>query len=299
MARIRTIKPEFWTSEQILECSPIARLLFIGIWNFCDDAGNHVASLRTIKANVLPGDDIASTTIQGLLDELYANDLIDFYIVDNKRFLHITGWHHQRIDRPTYKHPEYKKGENDEKSLAARRTLDTQSPPEGKGMEGNSKGEEDTTTYQPVENCARENPTSFPADESKIPKPVPDDAPTRAAQVAVILRRNGACHRTHAGDKGVLRLVGINATDSETLIALELAKRQRQAAASAQPITAAYLVPIVEGQRSSPAGGGGKYAKNLEDMAALVAWADAEILAEAQGQGSPPPYPEPPALEEN
>ena len=41
MARIRSIKPEFWTAEQVMECSPMARLLFIGMWNFCDDGGNH------------------------------------------------------------------------------------------------------------------------------------------------------------------------------------------------------------------------------------------------------------------
>jgi len=43
MARIRTIKPEFWVSEQVGECSPNARLLFIGMWNFCDDRGVHPA----------------------------------------------------------------------------------------------------------------------------------------------------------------------------------------------------------------------------------------------------------------
>ena len=49
MARIRTVKPEFWASEQVMECSPIARLLFIGLWNFCDDAGNHPLSEKTLR----------------------------------------------------------------------------------------------------------------------------------------------------------------------------------------------------------------------------------------------------------
>ena len=63
MARIRTIKPEFWTSEQVMECSPLARLLFIGVWNFCDDAGNHPMSAKTLKALVFPGDDITSAKV--------------------------------------------------------------------------------------------------------------------------------------------------------------------------------------------------------------------------------------------
>ena len=48
MARIRTVKPEFWTSEQVAECTPIARLAFIGIWNFCDDNGIHPASIKRL-----------------------------------------------------------------------------------------------------------------------------------------------------------------------------------------------------------------------------------------------------------
>ena len=132
MARIRSIKPEYWSSEQVMECSPIARLLFIGLWNFCDDAGNHVASERTIKAEIFPGDDISSTDVRRLLDELSSNKLIAFYTNDSKDYLHVTGWRkHQKIDRPTYKHPAY--------SESDRRALDESSPPEGKGVEGSGE----------------------------------------------------------------------------------------------------------------------------------------------------------------
>lgn len=50
MARIRSIKPEFWTSEQVMALSPLARLAFLGMWNFCDDAGIHPASAKTLNA---------------------------------------------------------------------------------------------------------------------------------------------------------------------------------------------------------------------------------------------------------
>lgn len=132
MARIRSIKPEYWSSEQVMECSPIARLLFIGLWNFCDDAGNHVASERTIKAEIFPGDDISSADVRRLLDELSSNKLIAFYTNDSKDYLHVTGWRkHQKIDRPTYKHPAY--------SESDRRALDESSPPEGSGVEGSGE----------------------------------------------------------------------------------------------------------------------------------------------------------------
>lgn len=106
MARIRTIKPEFWTSEQVMNCSRDARLLFIGLWNFCDDGGNHPASAKTLKAEVFPGDDKLETAdVMTWVDELIEQDLVSEYEVEGREFWHVTGWHHQRIDQPTLRHP--------------------------------------------------------------------------------------------------------------------------------------------------------------------------------------------------
>lgn len=136
MARIRTIKPEFWTSEQIMECSPNARLLFIGLWNFCDDAGIHPASAKTLKAEIFPGDDIPVADVQLLIEELIQNKLIIMYLVGDKRYWIVTGWHHQRIEKPNYRHPKPEITQPlDEHSTTIRRPLDDHSPPEGKGME--------------------------------------------------------------------------------------------------------------------------------------------------------------------
>ena len=105
MARIRTIKPEFWSSEQVVELSPTARLLFIGLWNFCDDGGNHPASARTLKMEVFPGDDFTAEQISGMVDEMKKCGLIIEYQADNRTYWHVTGWHHQKIEKPNYKHP--------------------------------------------------------------------------------------------------------------------------------------------------------------------------------------------------
>jgi len=102
MARIRTVKPEYWSSEQILDLSIPARLLFIGLWNFCDDAGIHPASPRTLKAEVFPADNI---DVVPLIEEIEAQRLIARYEVGEKPYWYITGWQHQKIDRPTFKHP--------------------------------------------------------------------------------------------------------------------------------------------------------------------------------------------------
>lgn len=56
MARIRTIKPEFFTSEDIVSMSPIARLLYIGLWCEADRDGRLVWKPGTLKLRYLPGE---------------------------------------------------------------------------------------------------------------------------------------------------------------------------------------------------------------------------------------------------
>jgi hypothetical protein len=100
VSRIRTIKPDFWSSAQVMECSPNARLLFIGMWNFADDKGRLPLSPKSIKAQVFPGDNLNSDDILGMILELSKNDLLFAYSIDGKDYLQVTGWHHQRIDKP-------------------------------------------------------------------------------------------------------------------------------------------------------------------------------------------------------
>ena len=147
MARIRSIKPEFWSSEQVMSCSPLARLLFIGIWNFCDDGGNHPLSPRTIKALVFPGDDITVDSVDGLLGELKSSKLIAIYSVDGKTYLHVRGWRHQKIDKRTFKYPAFIVGPDDS-SPSGSRILDEESSngsralPPGRDGEGMGNGED-------------------------------------------------------------------------------------------------------------------------------------------------------------
>lgn len=99
MARIRTIKPEFWTDEKLIECSLIARLLFIGTWNFADDAGNLDRSPKQIKARIFPLDEI---DCEPYLLELISHGLLTEYSVNEKKYLHISGFEkHQLINRPS------------------------------------------------------------------------------------------------------------------------------------------------------------------------------------------------------
>jgi len=67
MARIRSIKPEFWSDEKLAECTLGARLLFMGMWNFADDEGRMENSPKRLKMQIFPGDDIDVTALVGEL----------------------------------------------------------------------------------------------------------------------------------------------------------------------------------------------------------------------------------------
>jgi len=105
MARIRTIKPEFWTSEQVVSVSPLARLLFIGLWNFADDQGVHPANAKRILMAVFPGDNFTDKKIKELLKELLKSRLLTIFEESGKPYFFITGWHHQKIAKKTAKYP--------------------------------------------------------------------------------------------------------------------------------------------------------------------------------------------------
>jgi hypothetical protein len=99
MARIRTIKPDFWTDEKIVELEFADRLLFIGLWNFADDQGYMDLSLKRIKMQVFPGDD---ADVSRGLARLHEFGLIRVYESPEGYVLHLVNWaKHQRVSNPS------------------------------------------------------------------------------------------------------------------------------------------------------------------------------------------------------
>jgi len=88
-------------SAQIADVSPTCRLLFVGMWLFCDDAGIHPASPRQLKMEVFPGDDISASDVRQMIDDLIRVGLIVEYDVTDgtqvAKYWQVTGWHHQKI----------------------------------------------------------------------------------------------------------------------------------------------------------------------------------------------------------
>lgn len=77
MARIRSIKPEFWDDRKLARrASRDARLLYIALWNLADEHGRLNGDPQWIKGQVFAyDDDIDAGTVAKLLDELEAPGL--------------------------------------------------------------------------------------------------------------------------------------------------------------------------------------------------------------------------------
>jgi hypothetical protein len=109
--RIRSIKPEFWRSRHVAQLSWDLRLLFVGLWSYVDDNGVGIDDPWQITADVFPvePDPVAARAKveEGLarlsreVREPSPTPFIVRYAVGGKRYLYITGWPHQRIDKPS------------------------------------------------------------------------------------------------------------------------------------------------------------------------------------------------------
>jgi hypothetical protein len=100
MARIRTIKPEFFSDEKLVEVSFGARLLFEGLWVFGDDEGRLPYSPRRIKMQIFPGDNV---DVDALLAELLRVGVVVRYMAsDGAEYMQVKNFgKHQRINKPT------------------------------------------------------------------------------------------------------------------------------------------------------------------------------------------------------
>lgn len=152
MARIRTVKPELWTDEKVVELDYADRLLFIGLWNFVDDQGFIDYRPKRIKMQVFPADDV---DVAAALQRLREVGLVDFYALANSHepsVVLVRNWEkHQRVSNPAK--PRYTPSDlqflpvNGEPSRVLASPHDSY-PAEGKGMEG--KGKDQGTPAAPA-----------------------------------------------------------------------------------------------------------------------------------------------------
>lgn len=95
MSRIRTIKPEFFTSEDIVSLTPLARLFYVSLWCEADREGRFEWKPKTLKMRYLPADDC---DVSLLCDELVNAGMVELYEVDGRVYAVIPGFtRHARV----------------------------------------------------------------------------------------------------------------------------------------------------------------------------------------------------------
>lgn len=100
MARIRTIKPEFWEDEKIARLSMPCRLFFIGTWNLSDDNGVFRASTALLKSKIFPYDDrLRVSEVQKYIDALVEARMLVPISYNCESYYVIRTFHsHQKFD---------------------------------------------------------------------------------------------------------------------------------------------------------------------------------------------------------
>lgn len=146
MARIRTVKPEFFRHEglqDIESANPGAysMLVFSGLWGHCDKLGRFEWKPRTLKLDILPFIDF---DMSETLDILWLGGFIRRYKNGGKEYGEISSFEkHQRISgkeaQEPEKHPEPTEYIDRSNGEATGKQSGLQ---EGKGMEGKGREEE-------------------------------------------------------------------------------------------------------------------------------------------------------------
>ena len=149
MARIRSIKPDYWKSERLATRLPgpdgrEARRLFIALWNFAEDHGVCRGSPAYLRSEAYAYDeDVTTADVARWLEMLEVGGFIVRYQRDGSSYLWVRGFaEHQKIDRPSKTTLPEPSHEEREHCPSPRRALAEPSLLEGKGREGTGKEEE-------------------------------------------------------------------------------------------------------------------------------------------------------------
>ena len=148
MARIRTVKPEFWSSPDTAAVpDPWARLLYIAMWNWADDFGRGTANPKELAGFAFPNDEsITAADIRRMLGGIRRGFGVKFYKLGGRTYYAIPSWGlHQKVDHraTTSRHPSPDEGDDWDPDL---------DPPPDQHRNGNPGGSTDTppTTHRGI-----------------------------------------------------------------------------------------------------------------------------------------------------
>lgn len=116
MARMRVLKPEFWSDGNMIALSRDARLFYLGMWNFACDGGHVPADPLALKLQILPADDVDPFA---LVNELLDMERVSLRETEGRKYLAIPRFRdHQKIDARWQSRCPYCKAENTDNWLA-------------------------------------------------------------------------------------------------------------------------------------------------------------------------------------
>lgn len=100
MARIRTLKPEFWTDEKMAVLTPTTRLVFLGLISQADDAGRLVDNVKLLDGLLFPYTD---DTCADSLDELAKlGRIVRYRSESGQPLIQLANWtKHQNVQKPS------------------------------------------------------------------------------------------------------------------------------------------------------------------------------------------------------
>lgn len=146
MARIRSIKPEFFLNDELAALGPYSQLLFAGLWTQADREGRLSDRPARLKAALLPYYDL---DVNDLLDELADAGFIERYEIAGKTYIQVTAF-------LTHQCPNVKESPS---TIPAPCQHDTSTPligregKEGKGREHDARDEKIPASFSELPEC--------------------------------------------------------------------------------------------------------------------------------------------------
>lgn len=203
MARIRTIKPEFWKHEDLSALPEFTHMLAAALLNHADDEGYFNANPALVKSECLPLRE-SSLSVRDCLIQLAGIGFIQLGDgADGKRYGRVVKFEdHQRVNRPT---PSKIKAIEIvwEGSPKPHTQLSESSPPEGKGKEQGREGNGEGTSSLRSESSA-----AAQTDLTGMPGKVVDLEARTASRLAIVTEQAiEAYNRILAKPNGLLTAV--------------------------------------------------------------------------------------------
>src|SRR3990167_8236796 len=93
VARIRSVKPDFFLDFELSKLTPLARLFFIGLWCQADKSGRMEDEAHKLKVQIIPWD---TEDAEKLLSELAPKFITRYKTKSGEKYLQINSWEHQK-----------------------------------------------------------------------------------------------------------------------------------------------------------------------------------------------------------